>query len=166
MEKNLQNEEARKKLKELAEEVKICMFATTDSNDYTYGRPMSTMQVDDEGALWFFTKEHKKITDEVAADNKVSLLYAHPGKNTYLTIQGTSAAVKDRKKMEELYTPALKGWFPEGLDEPGIVLLKVVPEQAHYWDATEAKLVILLSMVKAAITGTPSNIGESGYLNI
>src|SRR4051812_27111440 len=64
MEQDLQNEEARKKLKELAEDVRICMFASTDSNDDKYGRPMSTIQVDDDGSIWFFTKEDNKITNE------------------------------------------------------------------------------------------------------
>lgn len=166
MEKDLQNEEARKKLKELVEDIQICMFASADTKDDKYGRPMYTMQVDDEGTIWFFTKENKKITADAKQNDKVVLYYAHPGKNSYLTIKGMSEAVKDRKKMQELYSPAIKGWFPKGLDEPDIILLKVTPEQAHYWDAEHVKVVVLFSMLKAAITGEQSDMGKTGDLKL
>lgn len=166
MEKDLRSQEAQNKLKELAESIRICMFATTDTTDDKYGRPMSTMQVDDDGAIWFFTKDNSKVSDDARKNEQVTLYYSHPGKNSYLTVQGSVELVKDRKKMEELYTPIIKGWFPEGLDDPNIVLLKVTPQQAHYWDADAAKLVVLFSMIQAAVTGKPSDLGKSGDLKI
>jgi general stress protein 26 len=166
MEKDLQNEEALKKLKKLAEDVRICMFANTDPDSNDYGRPMATIEVEDDGTIWFFTKSEKGVALKAKNGNEVCLYYSHPGKNTYLTVQGTSEIIKDRKKMEDLYTPVLKAWFPKGLDEPDIALLKVTPEEAHYWDTDAAKLVVLFSMVKAAVTGQVSDTGDHGTLKI
>ena len=166
MEKNLQHQEAIQKMKELAEDVKFCMLATTDSTNNLYGRPMTTMQIEDDGTIWFFTSDHTKSAVKAKEDEKVCLNYAHPGKSTYLTVQGTSHLVKDKKKMEELWTPVLKAWFPNGLEEQDIALLKVTPEQAHYWDTDASKLVVLFSMMKSAITGTTGDTGNHGELNI
>ena len=74
--------------------------------------------------------------------------------------------IEDRQKMKELWTPMLKAWFPQGLDEPGIVLLKIKPSEARYWDVDAAKLVILFSMVKAAVTGEVNDMGEHGALKM
>jgi len=166
MEKDLQNREAIEKLKKIAEDVKFCMLATSDTSNELYGRPMTTMQVEDNGTIWFFTSSHTDIANKAKADDNVCLNYADPGKTTYLTVQGKAELVKDKKKMEELWNPMLKAWFPKGLDEPDIALLKVVPRQAHYWDTDAAKVVVLYSMIKAALTGETSDIGKHGELNM
>lgn len=166
MEKNLQSQEAIQKMKKLADDVKYCMLATTDTDNSLYGRPMTTMQIEDDGTIWFFTSDHTSAASTAKQDEQVCLNYAHPGKNTYLTVQGTAHLVKDKKKMEELWTPVLKAWFPKGLDEPDIALLKITPEQAHYWDTDATKLVVLFSMLKSAVTGTPGDTGNHGQLDI
>jgi len=160
MEKNLENQEAIDKLKKIAEDVRICMLASADGENGPHGWPMSTIKVEDDGTLWFFTKDQQAVTDRLQNDHDVTLFYSHPGKNEYLTVQGSVTFVSDRAKMEELYTPVLKAWFPNGLDEPDIVLLKVAPNEAHYWDADAAKTVVLFSMANAAKTGEIGNHGE------
>jgi len=151
MEENQKNQEAINKLKEIAQAVRICMLASPDNDSWARGWPMSTIKIEDDGTLWFFTKNKQAVTDRLENDHDVTLFYSHPGKNAYLTVQGSATFVNDREKMEELYTPLLKAWFPKGLDEPDIVLLKVTPHEAHYWDTDAAKIVVLFSLDRAAI---------------
>jgi general stress protein 26 len=166
MEKNLDKLEAIKKMKELAEDVKFCMLATADSNNNLYGRPMTTMQVEDDGTIWFFTNNENDAAAKAKKDEKVCLNYADPSKTTYLTVQGTAELVVDKEKMKELWNPKLKAWFPDGLEDRNIALLKVIPRQAHYWDVDASKLVVLYAAVKASITGEMADIGEHGELAI
>lgn len=50
--KGLSSGEAVKKIKELADQAKICFFCTESSTGQTKGaRPMSILEVDDEGTL-------------------------------------------------------------------------------------------------------------------
>jgi len=166
MEKNLERGEALRKLKELAEDIKFCMFATSDANHYLYGRPMTTMQVEDNGTIWFFTSDRSKVAGDARGSEPVCLNYASPAKNNYLTVQGQVTLVKDKKKMEELWSPMLKAWFPDGLDSPDIALLRVEPEQAHYWDADASRVEVLFAMIKGAVTGKPDDTGDHGELKI
>jgi general stress protein 26 len=57
-------------------------------------------------------------------------------------------------------------WFPEGLDDPELALIKVSPVNAEYWDSSSNKMVVLFSMVKAALTGTRYKEGEHGKLKL
>ena len=167
MEKNLDNKEAISKLKNLAEEIKICMLATSDTSNNLYGRPMTTMEVDDNGTIWFFTADNTKIAQQAAKQSEVCLNYAHPGKNSYLTVQGNAELVNDKEKMKQLWTPMLKTWFPDGVDDPSIALLKVTPTQAHYWDSDASRVSLLFAWVKANITGDGSGLeGKHGDLNV
>lgn len=168
MEKNLQNKEALEKLKEIAEDIRVCMYCTMQHGDDVASRPMSTAQVDEDGTIWFFSSDNTGAVQQSQQGNEVCLNYSSPAKNLYMCVMGNAAAVHDKAKMKELWNDILTTWFPEGLETPGIALLKVTPTAAHYWDSDVARLRILFSYLKAKITGEPANgsEGTEGQLHI
>lgn len=165
-ETRLQDQEAIQKLKELVADVTICMFTTTDENGALASRPMFTTSVDEEGNIWFFTNEFSEKINEVSKDNIVHLIYAHPAKNIYLDVEGTCSLVIDRKKMEELWEPSLKSWFPEELSDPKICLVKVVTEKAYFWNHTTSKMGLLFHMIRSITKGDQYKENEKGRLDL
>ena len=123
-------EESIEKLKGLIEDIDFGMLTTMDGGKLR-SRPMSTQQVEFDGDLWFFTSDKTHKVDEIEADNRVNIAYSKPDDNVYVSVSGTAAIVKDRAKIEELWNPILKAWFPEGLDDPTLCLLKVSVEEAE-----------------------------------
>ena len=144
-----EKEEAIKKFKELVHDVNICMFTTMDDQGRLFSRPMSTTQIDEEGNAWFFTNEFSEKIQEVSRDNTVYLIYSHPGKNIYVTVRGTCSVILNRKKIDELWNPLLKAWFPEGKEDPKLCLVKVVTEEASYWNSGAGKMGVYFKMLKA-----------------
>jgi hypothetical protein len=65
---------------------------------------------------------------------------------------------------EELWSPWFSTWFPQGLKEPNLALLKVSVETAEYWDAPSSTMVNLYGVVKATLTGKGSQAGEHAKL--
>ena len=122
---------------------------------------MSTQQTEFDGDLWFFTSDNTHKIEEIAKDNRVCAAYSKPDSDTYVSISGSAEMVKDRAKMEELWSPILKAWFPDGLEDPHLCLLKVTAEQAEYWDSPSGKLVQLFGFVKAIATGEEADWGEN-----
>src|SRR5436190_7770074 len=141
------------KLKELLEGIDFAML-TTVADGRLHSRPMSTQEVDENGDLWFFTAANTRKVDELSADSRINAAYSDPENNTYVSVFGAATVVKDRAKIEELWSPAYKTWFPEGKDDPTICLLKMHIEEAEYWDAPSAKFVQLAGFIKAVATGT------------
>ncbi len=162
----LQEEEAIKKYKELAEQVNICMFTTIDNEHNVMSRPMWTADIDDDGNAWFFTNEFSEKIQEVSKDNIVNLIYAHPAKNIYVNVKGACTVIIDRKKMDELWKPSMKKWFPEGLNDAKICLVKVTTENAHYWNTTASKMSLFFQMIKAISKGDKYKEEETGKLNL
>jgi general stress protein 26 len=162
----LGEEEAIKKYRELADQVSICMFTTVDNQDNIMSRPMWTAEVDDEGNAWFFTNEFSEKIQEVSKDNLVNLIYAHPGKNIYVNVKGTCTVIIDRKKMDALWKPSMKQWFPEGLEDGKICLVKVTTENAYYWNTHSSKMSLFFQMIKAMSKGDKYKEGETGKLNL
>jgi general stress protein 26 len=165
-EKNLSNTEAITKLKELLESVKVCMFATIQQDGSIFSRPMQHTRVEEDGSVWFFSNEHTGKVEEVEKDDQVFLLYSHPGKNTYVHLQGSCTVVTDKQKIEELWSPLIEAWFPKGKDDPELCLLKVQTTDAKYWDDASNKFVVLVNMVKAIATGTTYDKGEVGNIKV
>lgn len=164
--KSLQHEEAVKKFQHLAKEVNICMFTTLDDNGNISSRPMATINVDEEGNAWFFTNEFSEKIQEVSKDNVVNLIYAHPAKNVYVQVKGTCSVIIDRKKMEELWTPDVKAWIPEGLNDPKICLLKVHTEEAEYWNTSSSKMATFFKKLASIAKRDKYKEGEKGKLEL
>jgi hypothetical protein len=68
--------------------------------------------------------------------------------------------------MEELWNPMYKAWFPKGLEDPEIALLKIHVTEAEYWDPPNGKMVQLAGFVKAVATGKPYKAGEDEHAKI
>jgi general stress protein 26 len=157
--------ESIEKLKTLINDIDFAMM-TTINDGHLRSRPMSTQEYEGDETLWFFTSDETHKVDEIEADNRVNLGYSRPDDNVYVSISGRAAVIKDRQKMEELWNPILKAWFPEGLDDPTLCLLKVTIEEAEYWDSPNSKLVQLAGFVKAIVTGKPAEGGEYGRVSL
>lgn len=156
-------EQAIAKLKELLEGIDFCMLTTFDG-DQLRSRPMSTQQYDLDGDLWFFTRDNTRKIEELESDQRICAAYSNPSDNIFVSISGKAEISYDRAKMEELWNPILKAWFPEGLEDPNICLLKVNVEQAEYWDASSSMLVQIAGFIKALATGTEADYGENKKL--
>ena len=147
-------------LKEMAESVRTCMFTTFSSGGEFGSRPMGTAKIEDDGSLWFYTNEYSPKSKEISKENNVLLAYSDPSNNTYLTVKGKAELVDDKVRKEAYFSPFIKAWFPDGIEDPRLILIKVIPEEAEYWDASASKIVVLFSILKAVVTGDTSNLGK------
>jgi general stress protein 26 len=145
--------EEHKALKDKIKDIKLAMLTTVEPDGELHTRPMATHEMEDDGTLWFFTYNNSAKAKEIQHDRQISLSYTDTSSETYVCATGTAAISQDIDKMEELWNPALKAWFPEGLDEPHIALLKVKLHRAEYWDEPGGKLVSLFRMAKAIAKG-------------
>jgi general stress protein 26 len=98
-------------LAELIKDVEVAMFTTTGVDGRLYSRPLATQQVAFDGDLWFVITGDSPKVAEIALDPRVNVAYASPSKNTYVSVAG-ARVVDDRAKIEELWSPAMKLFFP------------------------------------------------------
>ena len=150
---NIPRNEQIAKLRDLIDDIDVGMLTTVEADGTLRSRPMSTARDDSDGTLWFFTDENSPKVDEIEGSRQVCVSYADPDDSASVSISGTASIVTDRAKIEELWHPTLRTWFPEGLDDPRICLLKVEPEKGEYWEADASTIVQVAGLAKALITG-------------
>ena len=154
------------KLRELLSTSKVCMLSTYNTKEGIHTRPMSYHQIDDDGVIWFFTNEYSPKMKEISFNNQINISFINEGKNNYVTLKASASLVTDKVKMEALFNPIIKAWFPRGLDDPKLALLKADVTSAEYWDNSSNTMVFLFNIVQALFTETMFHEGEHGKIKL
>jgi len=154
------------KLRELIKDIKFAMLTTAEDDGTLRSRPMATQQIEFDGDLWFFTNASAPKVDEIRHDQHVNVSFSSPEDQRYVSVSGKAQVVRDRQKAEELWNPFYKAWFPGGLDDPDLALLKIPIDKAEYWDSPSSPVVHLFGFVKAVATGTRYQPGENEKINL
>ena len=141
------------KLIELTKDIKITMFTTVDSEGHFVSRPMAQHLVEPDGDLWFFAERDSRVIEEITANPHVGLTLT--SNDTWISIDGEAAVVEDEGRKKELWSGWVEAWLPQGPTDPSVVLIKVDPHTAEYWDTPGGRVASLLSFVKAKVTGKP-----------
>ncbi|MBC7922344.1 MAG: pyridoxamine 5'-phosphate oxidase family protein [Ferruginibacter sp.] len=155
-----------KKLVEKIKDIKIAMLSTSDETGRTHSRPMYTHEVEEDGTVWFFTGKDSRKSREISRNTNVSLNYSDPKTDRYVSVSGTAVLSDDQNKINDLWKPILKAWFPGGKEDPTIQLIRVEPEEAEYWDTPDSNVVQLIGFVKSVVTGKPYRPGENEKLDL
>jgi general stress protein 26 len=155
------------KLRELVKDIDFCMLTTVDEGGDLHSRPMSSNgDIDPDGDIWFFTSASSHKVSEINRLPKVNVSFADPDNQRYISVSGTAQLVRDRAKIDELWRPEFKIWFPEGKDDPEVALLRVSLEKAEYWDSPSSTISYALSFVSSLVTGKQPDMGENRKVNL
>jgi general stress protein 26 len=149
------------KIREKIESIDVAMLTTQDREEHLNSRPMQTLKMEDDGTLWFFTKSQSPKNKEISSHHDVNLSYADSKTNRYVSITGEAEIVENEKMNKKLWDPAYKAWFPAGLEDPDLRLLKVKMHTAEYWDNTSSEMVRLFKVVDAILSGEHYKAGEN-----
>ncbi len=147
------------KLADLAKDIKIAMFTTTDEEGHYVSRPMAQQQVEDDSDLWFFAERNSSVVAHVASRPHVGITLS--SSDTWISLDGEAELVEDPAKAKQLWNSWVEAWLPQGPEDPSVVLIKVNSHSAEYWDTPGGKVASLLSFAKAKVTGDRYSGGEN-----
>lgn len=138
-----------------------CMMATHDG-ERIVARPMVAIPRPEQNLIWFFTDTNTHKDDEVQRDPRACVTFADIKDQTYVSISGRISRVDDKDMIEDLWTEGASVYFPQGTQDPDIVLLKFVPETGAYWDAPSSPIVLAIKFLEAKMTGERPELGDHG----
>jgi general stress protein 26 len=149
------------KLQTMIQDIGVAMVVTQSADGSLHSRPMASPKHSFDGDLWFFTADDSTKSEEISRHGNVNVAFSEPKNERYVSVSGRASLVRDPARARAMWNPLLKGWFPGGVDDPRLALLKVEVEHAEYWDAKASKMLVFFSLVKAAATGTaPRHLGD------
>ena len=139
------------KVAELASGITFAMLTTVDETGAFVSRPMAQQDTDFDGNLWFLSSRNSRKVSQIAANPRVGV--ALTSRDVWISVNGTAEVLEDSAKAAELWSPQMEGWFPQGPDDPSVVVVKVTGETAEYWDTPGGLVASALSLVKVKTTG-------------
>jgi len=129
-----------KSLSDIAEKMRdidITMLSTKTDGGAIAARPMSNNRdVDYDGDSYYFTWEQSRMVEDLKRDPTVGLSFQ--GKKGFaVAVEGKGEVVKEKASFQDHWTGDLDQWFEQGVDTPGLVMIKVRAERIHYWDGED-----------------------------
>jgi general stress protein 26 len=119
------------------------MLTTRTEGGAFASRPMSNNgEVDYDGNSYFFTFEQARSVTDIGQHAQVGLTFTgSPDERgqppLFIAIQGTAELIRDRELFAAHWTADLERWFQQGIDTPGMVMIRVVASRIHYWDGAK-----------------------------
>jgi general stress protein 26 len=132
-----------KQISEKMRDIDFAVLSTRTEGGALAGRPMSNnREVEFDGDSYFFACDDARTVSDIQRDPNVGLAYqAKSGmlglKPFFLTLEGRASLIKDKARFAEHWNRDLDSWFKQGIDTPGLTLIKVRAERLHYWDGYE-----------------------------
>ena len=140
---------------------RVAMLTSQDADGALGSRPMAPLEMDDHGAIWFFTDVHSARVEQLRSLN---LSFSDAERGTYVSLCGHGDLEVDRAHIKRLWSPLARPWFPQGTESENLALLKFTPSAAEYWDAVNTKMVHLFATAISVIAARPIGMGEHGHL--
>lgn len=130
-------------ISEMMRDIDFCMLSTRAANGAIAARPMSNnREVDYDGDSFFFTRDDAQTVSDIGRDPEVGLSYQ--GKSgmlgmrpAFISVEGRAEAIRDKAQFAEHWTKGLDRWFEQGIDTPGLVMIKVTATRLHWWDGMD-----------------------------
>jgi general stress protein 26 len=150
---------------DIIEEVPVCMVATQGARGLR-ARPMHALADREADCIWFITDTRGAKDEEIAATPQVCLCFVDVGDNTYLSVTGRADMMRDAALAADLWSTEAQAWWPQGPADPNVRVLRVVPEEAEYWDSRGNSVLVALKLAAARATGTPADLGENAKVRL
>lgn len=139
------------KLGELLKKFRFAMLTTRTAEDKLTAHPLTVQEAEFDGDLWFMIGKDASAVEDIARNPSVGVSFS--SNDSWVSLAGTAIVVDDLAKLRDLWNPAVGAWFPDGPEDPNVVLLKVDALSGEYWDSPGGKVATLISLVKSKVTG-------------
>ncbi len=127
----------------------FAMLATRCATGGLTARPMSNNgDVDYGGDSYFFAYANSRKIAEIAANPAVLLSYTGAaglpgGPPSFVAVEGHAALIEDKGRFAEHWTKDLDRYFPDGIDTPGVVMIRVQAARIRYWAGSDEGEIVV-----------------------
>ena len=129
--------------REIMATARYAALITTGTNGRINARTMDPFPPDAEMVIWFGTNPRSRKVRELRRNPRVTIYYADPVAQAYVSIQGTARFVNVRAVKARRWKDVWKDFYPDR--EKGYLLIAVKPERLE------------IINVKTGLTGDPTS---------
>ncbi len=139
------------------------MLITRSPAGELHARPMHIAAHNEAAQLSFATSIEAGKIAEIDEDHHAAVTLQSDGR--YVSLSGMVKISADPDRIQSLWSPAWKLWFPEGANDPTLRLIDFMPLSGAYWDMSGGNRIdFLIEAGKALLQGEELNSDDlSGH---
>jgi general stress protein 26 len=153
-----------RKLAELIDGIDVAMLTTHAADGSMVSRPLQALKFDTNGELVFFTSIDSAKIDQLTENPDVNVAFADAHHQRYVSVRGSARMDREAATVEELWSLPQKIFFPQGKDDPHLVVLRVQVRDAAYWESAGNFVARALDFARGLLGDEPSDLGKQGTL--
>lgn len=154
------------KAKELLSSFRSGMLVTSSTDDRPHARPMSIVEVSEDGVISFVTALSSPKVDEIL--RRPGVIVTMQSDSAFVSASGEARIITDLAEKKRLWELSAAIWF-NGPEDPEAAVIQLRPETVEYWDRRGLNSVrFLFEAVRAVATGdTPRDDSRAhGRVNL
>lgn len=153
-----------RRLAELIDGIDVAMLTTHAADGSMVSRPLQALKFDANGELVFFTSIDSAKVGQLTENPDVNVAFADPHHQRYVSVRGTARMDREAATVDELWSLPQKIFFPQGKDDPHLVVLRVQVRDAAYWESAGNFVARALDFARGLLSEDPSDLGRQGTL--
>jgi general stress protein 26 len=138
---------------------RTAMLTLGDSRGSLGARPLTPMEMDEQGAIWFLVSRSSMAALVGPTGSPVNLSFSDTDKSLFVSIAGAARLDEDSERKARLWSSMARPWF-SGPDDPDLSLLCVSAAAIDVWDGPDSSVVRALAMVASVAAGKPVGLGD------
>jgi len=158
-----QNSPELRSLAERIEGSRTTMLTMCDAHGQLSSQPMTVVEMDGNGCLWMLVSNSghtARMAPEGSGMDTVNLAFSDESNSTFTSITARASLVHDRQRKEDLWSVMARPWFPQGVDDPNLAVLRLEPIKAEIWDGPDSTVMRMIAMAASVVAGKPLGLGE------
>jgi general stress protein 26 len=104
-----------------------------DGVDDGHAQPMTAQLLNDDGYIYFFTTKDNSLVQNMQENRRAIATFVSKGHDLFASIHGGLQEDQDRAKIDQLWNPHVAAWYPDGKNDPNLLLIRLDPESAQIW---------------------------------
>ena len=129
-------------------------------------QPMTAFPERDEGALWFFARKESDLARAAGASAQVMFVVQAKDQDFQACIGGRLVQDTDRTRIDKYWNPIVAAWYPEGKNDPNLILLRMDASDAQVWVSEGGPVKFAYEIAKANMTGKLPDVGGTADVRL
>jgi general stress protein 26 len=130
-------------------------------------QPMTAFAEPRDQTIWFFTRGDIDLAKRVGpAGADAMFIFQSKDQKVQACLAGRVSAQRDGERIDKYWNPVVAAWYPQGKDDPALVLLRFNVMDAELWLSDVGPAKFAWEIVKANATGKQPDLGESASLRM
>lgn len=138
----------------------------TEESHYLHTVPMSRQEADEHGIIWYLFSAESEVYRNLQFDKHIMITFSDPKGYRFLVVNGRAEVLRDQNRIDKYWNKFIETYFEKGKEDPHIRVLKVIPEEAHYWDNKTNKMMTVIKLATSMITDNQMDMGKEGDLEL